>query len=76
MTYVRPSILQSFHHSVMKFFGIGSLVFSETQHGVRGLCGVVHDRARILENKYILHSTWAKDLKFFLILKNVGKFSH
>ena len=69
MTYVRPSILQSFHHSVMKFFGIGSLVFSETQHGVRGLCGVVHDRARILENKYILHSKWAKFEIFFNIKK-------
>ena len=25
--------------------GIGSLVFSETQHGVRGTCGAVHNRA-------------------------------
>ena len=28
------------------FLGIGSLVFSETQYGVRGLCVVVHDSAR------------------------------
>ena len=34
------------------FLGIGSLVFSGTQHGVRGPCGVVHDRARFLENMF------------------------
>ena len=32
------------------FLGIGSLVFSGTQHGVRGPCGVVHDRAKFFEN--------------------------
>ena len=26
------------------FLGIGSLVFSGTQHGVRGPCGAVYDR--------------------------------
>ena len=26
------------------FLGIGALVFSETQHGVRGQCVVLHDR--------------------------------
>ena len=30
------------------FLGIGSLVFSETEHGVRGPC-VVRDRARFFE---------------------------
>ena len=29
----------------VRFLGIGSLVFSETQHGVRDLCGAVSDRA-------------------------------
>ena len=29
----------------VRFLGIGSLVFSETQHGVRDLCGAVRDRA-------------------------------
>ena len=34
-----------------RFLGIGSLVFSETQHGVRGPCLVVHDRARFFLKK-------------------------
>ena len=38
---VRPSVFPS-----GSFLGIGSLVFSETQHGVRGPCLVVRDRAR------------------------------
>ena len=29
------------------FLAIGSLVFSGTQHNVRGSCGVVHDRTRL-----------------------------
>ena len=37
----RPSALPS-----GSFLGIGSLVFSETRHGVRGLCGAVLHRAR------------------------------
>ena len=37
---VCPSVLLS-----RSFLWIGSLVFSETQHGVRGPCLVVHDRA-------------------------------
>ena len=28
------------------FLGIGGTVFSETQHGIRDLCGVVRDRVR------------------------------
>ena len=30
--------------------GIGSLVFSETQHGIRGSCGVVYDRDGFFDN--------------------------
>ena len=33
------------------FLGVGSLVFSETQHGVRDPCGVVRDRAGFFEEK-------------------------
>ena len=36
----RPSVLLS-----ESFLGIGSLDFSENEHGIRGLCVVVHDRA-------------------------------
>ena len=36
--------------SVWRFLEIGSLVFSGTQHDVRGLCGVVHNRTRLFEN--------------------------
>ena len=32
------------------FLRIGSLVFSESQHGVRGPCVVERDRARFFEN--------------------------
>ena len=50
---VHPSIFLSFYRlsfcpSVIlseSFLRIGSLVFSETQHVVRGACGVVHGRA-------------------------------
>ena len=38
------------------FWGIGSLVFSETQHGVRGTCGAVHNRAGFFDvflSKYV-----------------------
>ena len=33
------------------FLGIASLVFSETQHVVRNLCGIVCDRANLFEKK-------------------------
>ena len=33
------------------FLGLAYSFFSETQHGVRGSCGVVHCRARFLEKK-------------------------
>ena len=32
------------------FLKISSLVFSGTQHGVRGPCGVAHDRVGFFEN--------------------------
>ena len=41
------------------FFGIGSLVFSETQHGVRGPCGIVYGRGRFFENN-VLPPRWGK----------------
>ena len=44
--------LGSVHPSVLlsgSFLGIGTLVFSETQHGVRGPCVAVHVRARFFE---------------------------
>ena len=55
---VRTSILLFFHLSV-SFLGIGSLVFSETQHGVRGPYIVVCDRTRILGKR----PCWAKMTK-------------
>ena len=48
------SVLPSFCPSVLpsgSFLGIGSLVFPETQHGVRGACGVASDRAGFLGEK-------------------------
>ena len=49
-----------------RFLGIG-LVFSGTQHGVRGPCGVVHDRAGFSKNSNgskmaskIMAPKWAK----------------
>ena len=44
---VRPSVLPS-----GGFLWIGSLVFSETQHGVRGPCNNVRDRARFLKKYF------------------------
>ena len=42
-----------------RFLGIGSLVFSGTQHGVRGPCGAVYDRRRFFEN-HVLCPKWGK----------------
>ena len=36
------------------FLGIGSLVFFGTQLGVKGPCGVVHDRGRFFENHKLI----------------------
>ena len=38
------------------------LVFSGTQHGVRGPCGVVYDKARFFENN-VLPQIWGKKTK-------------
>ena len=46
---VRPSVLPSFCQR--SFLRIGPLVFPETQHGVRGPCGVVRDKARFFGGK-------------------------
>ena len=52
------------------FLGICSLVFSETQHGVRGPCGVVRDRAGILGKNIFapkmrkIGQKWAKNRVF------------
>ena len=50
-SYELGSVYLSFGPSLLltgSFLGIGLLVFSETQHGVRGLCVVVRDRAGFL----------------------------
>ena len=48
------------------FLRIGSLVFSGTQHGVRGPCRVVHDKARCFENNVLLQNEENKpSLGFF-----------
>ena len=49
---VRPSIIPSFCPLLLLsggFLGIGSLFFSEIQHGVRGPCGIVFGSARFFE---------------------------
>ena len=58
----RPFVLLS-----GRFLGIGSLVFSETQHGVRGPCAV-HGRARFLAK-----NLFATKMRF---LKLIEKFSY
>ena len=70
-SYELGSALLSFHLSVFlfrSFFGIGSFVFSETQHGVRGPCVVVRGRVRFFGK-----NLFAQKMGF---LKFVGKFSH
>ena len=71
---VRTSILLFFHLSV-SFLRIGSLVFSETQHGVRGPYIVVCDRAGFFGKN--LHPTkktkngqkWPQNMVFGLFKK-------
>ena len=57
------------------FLGIGSLVFSETQHGVRGPCLVVRDRAGFFLKKSFCPKNGENGPKtgFF---EFIGKFSH
>ena len=54
VSYELASVCPSILLPSRSFLGIGSLVFSETQHGVRGLCGFVRDRARFFEEKKIV----------------------
>ena len=64
------SVLLSFCPSFLpsgSFLGIGSLIFSETQPGIRGTCAV-HGRARFFEK--IIFATKMRFLKF------IGKFSY
>ena len=59
---VHCSALWSFHPFILlsgRFLGIGSLVFSETQHDVRSPCGVLHDKARFFLKK-VLPPKWGK----------------
>ena len=61
-SYELGSIRLSFHPSVFlsgRFLGIGSLVSTETQHGVRDPCVVMRDRAGIFGKK-ILSQKWGK----------------
>ena len=65
--FVRPSVLLSC------FLGIGSLDFSEIQHGVRCPYGVVCDRAGYL-GKHSLSQKWIKWTKnrdFLNLLENL-----
>ena len=60
MTLFGPSALalnqcQSFFKD---FVGIGLLIFSGTQHGVRGLCSVVCNRAGFFGKKTIFPQKW------------------
>ena len=67
---VFPSDLLSFHPSVPmsgSFLRICSLVFSETQHGVRGPCDLVRDRAGFFEKKNLCPKSGPK-IRFFLNL--------
>ena len=71
-SYELGSVHRSFHPSVLRsfrlsgsFLGIGSLVFFETQHRVRGPCDVVHDRAGFFEEKKICHGENGPKIGFF-----------
>ena len=63
------STLPSVFPSVRKFSWDWLIsYFFKTQHGVRGLCGVVCDRAKFLEKKF-----FAPKIGFF---ESIGKISH
>ena len=71
------TVCPSFHPSVVlsrSFLGIASLVFSETQHDVRGPCGVACGRARFFGKK-MCHKCIKNGPKIGLF-KFIGKFSH
>ena len=72
---IRLSVLPYFHLSVLpsgSFLGIGSLVFSETQHGVWGPCLVVRDRAGFFF-KNLFAPKMGQKQGFF---EFIGKFGH
>ena len=78
--YVRPSlrlsVLLSFHLSVLlfaSFLGIGSLVFSETQHVFTCLCVIVHDSRIFFFLFYPQNGENGPKIGF---LGFIGKFSH
>ena len=50
-----------------------SLVFLGTQHGVRGPCGVVYNRARSFEKIFYLHNSENRPSRGFF--ECIGKFS-
>ena len=53
------------------FLGIGSLVFSGTQHAVRGPCGVVHDKSNFMRIIFFPQNGENRpSLRFF---KRIGK---
>ena len=63
--------LSSFRPEV--FLGIGLLFFSETQHGIRGLC-VVRDRAGFVKKKFVpkigeMGQKWTKNRFFWTYQK-------
>ena len=69
---VHPSVLLSFWPEV--FLGLAYYFFSETQHGVRGLCCVVCARARFFEKKicpppqmqFFLHLVYKEGVYYLL----------
>ena len=71
---VRPSVLLSFCQR--SFLRIDPLVFPETQHDVRGPCGVVRDRARFFWGKKKCPQNGENGPKIGSFEFDVGKFSH
>ena len=57
------------------FLGIGSLVFSETQHSVKGQCVVVRDRAGFFLKKIFLSKNGKNGPKIGFF-EFTGKFCH
>ena len=57
---VRPSVFLSFRLSVWKFPWDWLISFSKTQHGVKGPCVVVRDRADMFFKIFFLFQKWGK----------------
>ena len=67
-------VCPSFCPSVLpfgSFLGIGWLVFSETQHGVRGLCIVVHENRIFLKKLSQKLGKWVKNRGGLDLLENL-----